>query len=405
DVPATLPLFESLFVFENYPVRAPDLAEATERGLAVRQVEAPVRTRYRLTLVAVPGEELSLYVVHDGARFPPDAAGRALEHVRSLLEQIAAAPPGAPVAGLCAATASERGERRARSPGLEVLDLEGQPAPTGTIGVVRAAAGDDPGARGRYLPDGSIERLGREGDRVTLGGVDFFPEEVALALRRDPSVADAHVAWRPGGAGLVAYVAPAAAGAPPTLEGLRASLAARLPEAMLPRALVRLEALPRDAAGAVDEARLPEPEGAAEAPAFEPPRTVTEKLLADIWGELVGRAVGIADDFFALGGQSLIAMQVLSRVRHTFGVNLSVRALFEGRTVAAVARAVDELRAERPSFDAPSESRAVPDGRGAGALVRTPLERLPAREAYDLSPYQLPELYFSQLAPDSPMYN
>jgi acyl carrier protein len=110
---------------------------------------------------------------------------------------------------------------------------------------------------------------------------------------------------------------------------------------MLPTAFVRVDALPLTANGKLDVAALPNPEHAA-AEAYVPPRTAAEQVVAEIWGEVLGReTVGAEDNFFALGGHSLLATQVLSRVEQAFGVKLPVRALFEEPTVAALAARLD----------------------------------------------------------------
>ncbi|HVR96634.1 MAG TPA: amino acid adenylation domain-containing protein, partial [Thermoanaerobaculia bacterium] len=125
------------------------------------------------------------------------------------------------------------------------------------------------------------------------------------------------------------------------IDELRQSMAARLPEYMVPSALVLLDAMPLSPNGKVDRAALPAPEWQAEAE-YVAPRTPVEELLAAIWAELLGREqVGARDDFFALGGHSLLATRMVARLRAVFGVDLPVRRLFERPTLEALAAEVE----------------------------------------------------------------
>jgi len=140
----------------------------------------------------------------------------------------------------------------------------------------------------------------------------------------------------------VGYVV-AAPGESLSPAALREQLRARLPEHMVPSAVVELESLPLTPGGKLDRKALPEPEYAADADRYVAPRTPVEEVLAGIWAEVLGiERVGIRDDFFALGGHSLLVMRVVSRVRELFGVELPLRALFEHRTVEGLARVLAE---------------------------------------------------------------
>ncbi|GAB2867015.1 hypothetical protein GCM10022221_79600 [Actinocorallia aurea] len=156
---------------------------------------------------------------------------------------------------------------------------------------------------------------------------------------------------------LVAYVVPAP-GHTISSEELRAFVLEHLPSAMVPAAVMVMNELPLTANGKVDTKNLPKPELAPAAAVHRAPANERERILAGIVGELLGVAdVGADDDFFALGGNSLLAMRVVARARAAFGVELSVRALFEDPTVAALARHVEKaaparaalVRAERPA--------------------------------------------------------
>ena len=211
------------------------------------------------------------------------------------------------------------------------------------------------------------------GFRIELG-------EIETALAAHPGVAQAAVLARgapgPQGGrrpvGLVAYVA-ARPGRELTGAELRTFLGARLPEYMLP-AIVLLGELPLSPNGKVDRRALSRvaPERAAVGGGSVAPRTATEGALAAIWAEVlgdrVGERVGVEDDFFQLGGHSLLATQVASRVRRAFGVEIPVRALFEARTVAALAREVEAAQAAQvsPALALPLQAlprTARPDGR------------------------------------------
>ncbi|MES1244774.1 MAG: non-ribosomal peptide synthase/polyketide synthase [Acidobacteriota bacterium] len=208
----------------------------------------------------------------------------------------------------------------------------------------------------RRLPSGEIEFLGRRDHQVKIRGFRIELEEIEAALLRQPGVREAVVVVRdgdPGGRSLAAYLA--AAGVPPSVRELREALRRRLPEYMLPAAFVVLPELPRTPNGKVDRRALPDPEPAEEAGSAAP-MNVVEELVAGIWCEVLGRAsVGVRDDFFELGGHSLLAAQVFTRLRETLGVSLPVRALFEGPTVADLARRVEAERAEGAVPPAPIE--------------------------------------------------
>jgi acyl-coenzyme A synthetase/AMP-(fatty) acid ligase/acyl carrier protein len=202
------------------------------------------------------------------------------------------------------------------------------------------------GDLGRYRPDGVVEPMGRADQQVKVRGFRVELGEVEATLARQPAVREAVVVAREDGRGdrrLVAYVTPAAAEAP-TAAALREHLRARLPEWMVPAAYVVLEKLPLTANAKVDRRALPDPEeAAAVGDAYVAPRTAVEEAIAGIWAEVLGvERVGVEDDFFAVGGHSLRATQVLARIDAAFGVRVPLRALFEGPTVAALAARVEE---------------------------------------------------------------
>jgi amino acid adenylation domain-containing protein len=217
---------------------------------------------------------------------------------------------------------------------------------------------DEPGARlyktgdiARRRSDGNIEFLGRIDHQVKVRGFRIEPGEIEAALDQHPAVQDAVVLAREDTLGdkrLVAYVVPRPEGTL-TTSGLRGFLKAKLPEYMVPSALVELEAMPLTPNGKVDRRALPTPEADRSAleQAFVAPRTPVEEALAGIWEEVLGlERIGVHDDFFELGGHSLLAVQVLTRLNRHFGVELPLRTLFEDPTIAGLALAVTQMRAE-----------------------------------------------------------
>jgi natural product biosynthesis luciferase-like monooxygenase protein/amino acid adenylation domain-containing protein len=213
----------------------------------------------------------------------------------------------------------------------------------------------------RYLADraGNIEFLGRIDDQVKIRGYRVEPGEVAAALVQHAEVCEAVVLARedvPGQRRLVAYVVttnderrttndeecdPSFALRPSSfVQELRAFLAARLPEYMLPAAYVFLKAIPLAPHGKIDRKALPAPDTARPelATSFTAPRTPVEQQIADIWCQLLNvEQVGVYDNFFELGGDSLLAVRLISRLRDAFQVELSARVLFEKPLIADLA--------------------------------------------------------------------
>ncbi len=193
----------------------------------------------------------------------------------------------------------------------------------------------------RYLRTGELEWLRREDDQVKIRGYRVELGEIEAAFARQPSVREAVVVVRVEARGekrLVAYVV-GEVGA--KVEDLRQALRAKLPEYMVPSAIVLLDELPLTPSGKINRRALPEPDSVL-SEEVEAPRTPTEELLVGLWANVlhVGR-VGINDDFFELGGHSLLATQLVSRVREAFGVELPLRELFARPTVAGLAEAVE----------------------------------------------------------------
>jgi amino acid adenylation domain-containing protein/thioester reductase-like protein/non-ribosomal peptide synthase protein (TIGR01720 family) len=252
-----------------------------------------------------------------------------------------------------------------------VLDAQLNPVPTGVrgelyvggLGVARGYAGmpdrtaerfvPDPfserGARlyrtgdfARYREDGQLEFLGRADEQVKLRGHRIELGEVELALSGCTGVraAAAAVYGRESARTLVAYIV---GNAEP--RALRQELEHQLPPFMVPSVFVSLEQLPLTGSGKLDRRALPAPDAARGNRPPLVPATETERALLALWQELLPLApTSVDDDFFALGGHSLLALPLLARVRTSFGVDLPLRALFAGPTIAGLARAIERAR-------------------------------------------------------------
>jgi amino acid adenylation domain-containing protein len=208
------------------------------------------------------------------------------------------------------------------------------------------------GDRGRYLPDGNIEFTGRMDEQVKVRGFRIELGEIESVLREHESVNEAVViALEDKGneKRLAAYVV-TAQGASRNISELRNSLKERLPDYMIPSAFVYLDALPLTSHGKIDRRALPAPdaERPALAEAFIAPRTPTEKSLASIWTKLLGiNRVGINDNYFELGGDSLLATQLVSQLRGVFEVELPLVNLFQYPTLAELATSIEEAIIEQ----------------------------------------------------------
>ncbi len=225
----------------------------------------------------------------------------------------------------------------------------------------------------RRGPDGVLEFAGRIDGQVKVRGFRIEPGEVEAALREHPDVRDAVIVARedtPGARRLVAYVVAEGEPAPAARE-LREFLGEILPEYMVPAAFAFLRELPTTPGGKVDRRALPAPEATRpeEAEGFLAPRTPTEELLAGIWaGVLEHAAVGVQDDFFELGGDSIRAIQVVTRARQA-GIPVHPRQLFRYPTVARLAAVLGDL----PAGGSPTVPLAAVVAQSAGAGAVLPL--------------------------------
>lgn len=275
-----------------------------------------------------------------------------------------------------------------------LLDRELEPAPIGMAGEIYAGGvslargylncpdktaekfipdpfSQTPGERlyrtgdlGRWLPERSIEFIGRVDYQVNIGGYRIEPGEIETAISKHPSVQEAAVLMRedkPGEKRLVAYIAPPA-NQSARISDLRNFLKESLPRHMLPSLFVTMTALPRTPNGKVDRRSLPAPQSsfAVSGKQFIAPKTPTQAKIVTIWAALFDAdLVSIQDSFFELGGYSLVAVQLISRLNEAFGINLPLKSLFDAPTPAGLAQIVDRELIENRSAKQAQFSYAI----------------------------------------------
>ncbi|MDB6115770.1 MAG: amino acid adenylation domain protein [Lacunisphaera sp.] len=207
----------------------------------------------------------------------------------------------------------------------------------------------------RWREDGQLDYLGRLDQQVKIRGHRIEPGEIETVLNEHPAVRESLVIARNDAAGqpqLVAYLLARPGLTPPTAGLLAETLHRLLPAYMVPVSYVFLESWPLTPNGKVDRAALPAPDQSAREQQSIAPRAGLETTVAAIWSEVLGHArVGAYDDFFQLGGHSLRAAQVVSRLNAALNLSLSVRHLFEHSTVAGLAAAIAPLTATEPLPD------------------------------------------------------
>ncbi|MEU5931245.1 amino acid adenylation domain-containing protein [Micromonospora sp. NPDC047187] len=281
---------------------------------------------------------------------------------------------------------------------VRLLDERLRPVPDGQIGDLYAGGAGvalsylgrpretadrfmpDPGGTGTRLyrtgdrawrdPDGLLHFAGRLDNQLKIRGFRVEPEEVESVLSRSPAVDRVAVAADAESTRLVAYVVPDAADPAAVERQLRPYAARHLPEHLVPDTLVVVDDLPRTASGKLDRAALrrlvPAPAGGSAAEASRGP---AESLVGRVFGDVLGTAsVSRTDDFFALGGDSLRAVRVLSRINATTGAALDIAELFDNPTVAALARRLDGYQLREPASPTPTPAPA-------DATVLSPAQR------------------------------
>ena len=249
----------------------------------------------------------------------------------------------------------------------------GQPAATAARFVADPFSGD-PGARmyrtgdiARWTEAGLVECLGRVDDQVKIRGYRIEPGEIEAVLLEHELVGRAAVVVRedtPGVRRLVAYVILSAPPTEETPELLRRAVAAVLPDYMVPSAFVPVDGFPLTLNGKLDTAGLPPPSRSA-GQAAQPPRNPLEERLATLFAEVLGLdTVGVHDSFFALGGDSIVSMRLVSQARAA-GLALSPRDVFERPTIAELA--------ERADATGTADRRATDPHAGTGDIPLTPM--------------------------------
>ena len=198
----------------------------------------------------------------------------------------------------------------------------------------------------RWLPDGNIGFLGRLDNQVKIRGFRIELGEIETMLDRHGAVRQSVVIVReeePGRKQLVAYVVPEPGAAPDSRE-LRQHLKDRVPDFMVPSAVVLLDAFPLTPNGKIDREALPPPDLSAELGAtFVAPQTANEEILADIWSQVLRiERVGVRDKFFELGGDSILSIQIIARARQA-GLRITVKQMFQYQTIAELAVVAERL--------------------------------------------------------------
>ena len=329
--------------------------ECTVDAVYARCADRPDRP-----VIGRPGRNLRAYVL-DGALRP--------------------VPPGVPGELYLAGAQVARGYLH--RPGLTAARFLPDPFGTDPFGTPGAEGGGRmyrTGDLARWDANGLLEFLGRVDEQVKIRGFRIEPGEVEAALLEHPDIADTAVTAREhaGRLMLVGYLAPAADRVPPA-EELRALLRRTLPDHMVPAAFVPLGRIPRTTGGKTDRRALPAPPAQPDSTAaYVAPRPGPETWLAAIWAEVLGvERVGAQDNFFGLGGDSILSIQIVARARAA-GLALTTKDVFRHQSVAELALRVGEvaIRPEAGADTPPAEAPLTPiqhwylDGRRPGDTLR-----------------------------------
>jgi len=233
--------------------------------------------------------------------------------------------------------------------------------------TVRGARLYRTGDLARFLPDGEIAFLGRIDEQIKIRGYRIEPAEIVKALDEHPAVQASAVIARevePGDKRLVAYIVPQQNSKPAHGE-LRNFISARIPEYMIPAAFVTLDSLPFNASGKVDRAALPAPDSTntLRDNEFIGPRSPIEERVAAMLASLLDLGqVSVEDNFFLLGGHSLLGTQLIARIRDAFGIELSLKSLFDSPTAAKLSAEVETLLMARLEAMTDDEAQRLLNG-------------------------------------------
>ncbi|WP_245533657.1 condensation domain-containing protein, partial [Actinoalloteichus spitiensis] len=364
ELPAGVGLFQSLVVFENYPVQEAGSAS----GVRVSGVEAVEATNYPVTVTVYARDRVEAWLSYDPELFTEDTAGRVAARFAWALSEIATNPDRTLSALLHLEFA-----------GLPPLDetttgkipMWPRPGQTPEIAATEVFAGD--GVLRASTRSGTVETV--EIARVLAGHHTL--SDAAVALRDVPDQDDR----------LVAYVVPSDDQVPDTGE-LREHVRASLPDSVVPAEFVVMASLPVTPDGELDLAALPMPTTEHRLD-YLAPRTRTEEALAAVWCDVLGvDRIGVEDNFFDLGGDSIVSLRVVARLRPRIQADVSPRLLFDHPTIAELAPVLDvEAGGERAGSPGPA---LVPETSGDTAPLSFAQQRL---------------WFLNEFAPDSVEYN
>jgi amino acid adenylation domain-containing protein len=256
---------------------------------------------------------------------------------------------------------------------------------------------------GRYRTDGDVEYLGRMDQQVKIRGHRIELGEIQAALESHEAVKQAVVIVRedqPGEKRLVVYVVQREENGEGVLDlgRMRNYLQTRLPEYMVPGALVVLETMPLTAHGKLDRTALPRPEWSGDEKKYVAPRNVVEEQLSRIWSEILRvERVGIRDNFFELGGDSILSIQILARAREA-GLKIELPHLFTYQTIERLAQAVSSIK---------KEERGQEETEPFSLIIEEDRRKLPedVEDAYPVSRLQAGMLFHSQFRPEESLYH
>ncbi|RDI53338.1 non-ribosomal peptide synthetase [Nocardia mexicana] len=329
-------------------VLAPRAAAAVRRGEhppVVRNLYGPVEATGFAVAYPIPG---------DAAPDRPVPIGRPADNTRVTVLDPALRPVPAAVSGEIYLSGVGLANGYHRAPALTAARFVADPY--GPPGARMYRTGD----LGRWNAEGVLHFLGRTDRQLKINGFRIEPGEVEAAIRREPDTTAAVVTARRNGSGqsLIAHITGTAE---IDTAALRARLAASLPAYLVPSAIVQVDELPLTATGKVDVGALPTPPDGAHVPVRTPRQQIVAAAFAEALG---GRTIGITDDFFAHGGNSLSALRAVAVLRSSLGVPVSLRDLFESPTVVALEHALDRQMRDtgitRPDFAPVPRTHPIP---------------------------------------------
>ncbi|WAL98657.1 non-ribosomal peptide synthetase [Streptomyces sp. Je 1-369] len=329
---------ETMTVVVGGEACGPDTVERWSPGRRMVNAYGPTET----TVCATLSDPLS------GAAVPP--IGRPIGNVRTYVldDSLRPVAPGMPGELYVAGAGVARGYLN--RPGLTAERFVADPY--GPPGSRMYRTGD----LASWNNDGTLRYLGRTDDQVKLRGYRIELGEVEAALAACPGIASATAVLRedrPGDRRLVGYVVADDSADSVDIDQVKKTVAARLPDHMVPSAVVTVDGLPLLPNGKLDRKALPAPDYSGTAASSRAPRDAREEILAGLFTEVLGLdRIGVDDNFFDLGGHSLLAMRLIGRVRAVMGVDLVIRDLFAAPTIAGLARTVEATTnpADRPAL-------------------------------------------------------